>query len=110
MVEINLKVGLNANNVRIPCKDPAINTASELAARIGGSCLDISTIINGKWVSYVPNVPLNNFNVVVGKEYTINVYEETILHLDCQAGIDFKWILIVAVIAIIILYMIGGKK
>ncbi|HJH26498.1 MAG TPA: hypothetical protein C5S37_06905, partial [Methanophagales archaeon] len=60
--------------ISLPINDTSVTNASTLAAKIGANCLEIV-----KWdsaaqayVSYIPGVPLNDFDIVCGEGYFVN--------------------------------------
>ena len=70
---ISLVTGYNI--IGIPVNDTTVTNASTLATKIGGDCAKIV-----KWdsatqayVSYIPGVPLNDFNTAGGEGYFVNM-------------------------------------
>jgi len=70
---ISLITGYNL--VGIPVKDPSMTKASELAAKIGDNCTEVVMWDSSlqQYVSYIPGVPLNDFDIAGGAGYFINV-------------------------------------
>jgi len=69
------------NLISVPVNDTSVTTASTLVAKIGVNCTEVI-----KWnstlqqlVSYIPGVPLNNFDIVGGEGYFVNVNNPTIV-------------------------------
>lgn len=63
------------NMISVPLNDTSVVNASSLAMKVGANCTEIV-----KWdsatqayVSYIPGVPLNDFNTAGGEGYLVNV-------------------------------------
>ena len=73
--EWELTIGLvtDYNMISAPLNDTSITNASSLATAIGENCSAISkwNAENQQYVSYVPGVPLNNFDIVGGEGYFV---------------------------------------
>ena len=56
-------------------KDLSMTKASELAAKIGDNCTEVVMWDSSlqQYVSYIPGVPLNDFDIAGGAGYFINV-------------------------------------
>jgi parallel beta-helix repeat protein len=67
------------NMISLPVNDASITTAASLAAKLGSNCTEVVTF-NGtqqQLQSYVPGVPLNNFAIVGGRGYFVNLNHPT---------------------------------
>ena len=63
------------NMIGIPVNDTSVTKASSLAAKIGGNCAQISkwNRVARRYVTYVPGVPLKNFDIVGGEGYFVKM-------------------------------------
>ncbi len=63
------------NLISLPLKDTTVTKASELAAKVGANCTEVVKWDRAlqQYVSYVPGVPLNDFDISGGEGYFINV-------------------------------------
>ena len=69
-----------ANNlIGMPVNDTSVTNASSLAAKIGANCTEVIRWDSATqaYVSYIPGVPLNNFDIVGGVGYFVNVDNPT---------------------------------
>jgi len=67
------------NMISLPVNDSAVTDASSFAAKIGDNCTGIikwNSAIQ-EYVTYIPGVPLNNFDVSRGEGYLANVNHPT---------------------------------
>ena len=75
--EYNFAIHLIAgyNMVSLPLNDTTVTKASELAAKIGDNCTEVVMWDSSlqQYVSYIPGVPLNDFDIAGGAGYFINV-------------------------------------
>jgi len=75
--EYNFTIYLIAgyNMVSLPLNDTTVTKASELAAKIGDNCTEVVMWDSSlqQYVSYIPGVPLNDFDIAGGAGYFINV-------------------------------------
>ena len=75
--EYNFTIHLIAgyNMVSLPLNDTTVTKASELAAKIGDNCTEVVMWDSSlqQYVSYIPGVPLNDFDIAGGAGYFINV-------------------------------------
>ena len=74
-----MTLAVNFSQIGMPVNDTSVTNAATLAAKIGGNCTEIV-----KWdsatqtyVSYLPGWPTNNFFVVGGEGYLVNLVNPT---------------------------------
>jgi parallel beta-helix repeat protein len=74
---LDLVIGLNL--ISMPINDTSITTASSLAAKLGSNCSEVIAFnaTQQQLQSYVPGVPLNNFAIVGGGGYFVNLNHPT---------------------------------
>jgi hypothetical protein len=67
------------NMISLPVNDSAVTDASTFADKIGDNCTEIIKWDSAiqEYVTYLPGVPLNNFDVTVGEGYLANVNHPT---------------------------------
>jgi len=67
------------NMITMPLDDPSVITASTLANKIGINCTEIVkwNSTTQEYVSYIPTWPVNNFAIVGGEGYFVNVNNPT---------------------------------
>jgi len=78
------------NMISLPVNDTSVINASSLAAKIGGNCTQISKwdTVEQRYVSYVPGVPLNNFDVVGGEGYFVKMIGPETVIFEGEAWSD----------------------
>jgi len=79
------------NMIGIPVNDTSVTNASLLAAKIGGgNCIQISKwdTVEQRYVSYVPGVPLNNFDIVGGEGYFVKMIGPATVIFEGEAWSD----------------------
>ena len=88
--EYNFTIHLIAgyNMVSLPLNDTTVTKASELAAKIGDNCTEVVMWDSSlqQYVSYIPGVPLNDFDIAGGAGYFINVNSPLMSFLAEKAG------------------------
>jgi hypothetical protein len=74
---LDLAIGLNL--ISLPINDASITTAATLAAKLGPNCSEVIAFNSElqQLQSYVPGVPLNNFVIVGGAGYFVNLNNPT---------------------------------
>ena len=76
-VSLDLVPGFNL--ISLPVNDSSITTAASLAAKLGPNCTEVVKFNSAQQQlqSYVPGVPLNNFAIVGGEGYFVNLNNPT---------------------------------
>jgi parallel beta-helix repeat protein len=74
---LDLASGLHM--ISLPLNDASITTAASLAAKLGSNCTEVIKFnaAQQQLQSYVPGVPLNNFAIVGGEGYFVNLNDPT---------------------------------
>jgi hypothetical protein len=69
------------NIISPPLNDTAVANASTLATKIGANCSEVVrwNSASQAFISYVPGVPLNNFAIVGGEGYFVNLNNPTVI-------------------------------
>ena len=82
-----LSLAAGYNLIGIPLNDTSVTKASELAVKIGDNCTEVV-----KWdssaqlyESYIPGVPLNDFDIRGGEGYFVNVNNPTSVVISGEA-------------------------
>jgi len=82
-----LSLAAGYNLIGIPLNDTTVTKASELAVKIGDNCTEVV-----KWdssaqlyESYIPGVPLNDFDIRGGEGYFVNVNNPTSVVISGEA-------------------------
>ena len=75
--DLSLVAGLNM--IGMPVNDTSVTDASTLATKIGGNVTEVVrwNSATQMYVSFIPGVPLNNFDIVGGEGYFVNVNNPT---------------------------------
>ena len=74
-VSFSLDLVAGINLISLPLNDASVTTAAALAAKLGSNCTEVVTFnaAQQQLLSHVPGVPLNNFAIMGGEGYFVNL-------------------------------------